>query len=211
MPRAAIPAHPRRPRGRPRRDTRAAEILEAGFREFAEKGFLSARLEDVAQRAGVAKGTVYLYYPSKEALFEAAVRSRILPVVGEASRIAQARETPTIEILRLIVRAMYARLADPDVRTLMRIMIAEGQRFPALIRFYHGEVLSRLTSVLGLIIQQAVERGEIDGGAMTAVPEVLVAPGILGAIWQMTFALEEDIPLERFLAAHLDLLERVFG
>lgn len=211
MPAALPQAKQARPRGRPRRDTRAAEILEAGFREFADKGFLSARLEDVARRAGVAKGTVYLYYPSKEALFEAAVRARVFPVVVEASRIAQARDQPTIELLRLIVQAMYARLADPDVRTLMRIIIAEGQRFPALLRFYHGEVLSRLTGVLGLIIGQAVERGEIGHGPMAAVPEVLMAPGIMAAIWQMTFAAEQDIPLDRFLAAHLDLLERVFG
>ncbi len=195
-------------RGRPRKDERPAEILEAGFREFADKGFLATRLDDVAARAGVAKGTVYLYYESKEALFEAAVRSRVMPVVAQVGTLADAHDGPTIELLRLIVRTMYVRLADPEVRTLMRILIADGQRFPGLIKFYHREVLSKLTAVLNALIQRGVSRGEYRKGALTDLPEVLVAPGVMGAIWQMTFASEEEISLERFLEAHLDLIER---
>ena len=195
-------------RGRPRKDERPAELLEASFLEFAEKGFLATRLDDVAARAGVAKGTVYLYYDSKEALFEAAVRSRMLPVVAQVGTLSQQHDGPTVDLLRLIVRVMYARLRDPSVRTLLRILIADGQRFPNLIAFYHREVLSKLTSVLKIIIARGVTRGEFRQGALTDLPEVLVSPGIMGAIWQMTFATEEDIPLERFMAAHLDLIER---
>jgi AcrR family transcriptional regulator len=195
-------------RGRPRKDERPGEILEASFLEFAEKGFLATRLDDVAARAGVAKGTVYLYYDSKEALFEAAVRSRMLPVVAHVGTLSQQHDGPTVDLLRLIVRVMYSRLSDPTVRTLMRILIADGQRFPDLIAFYHREVLSKLTAILKAVVARGVARGEFPQGAMTDLPEVLVAPGVLGAIWQMTFAAEEDIPLERFMAAHLDLIER---
>lgn len=195
-------------RGRPRKDERPAEILEASFLEFAEKGFLATRLDDVATRAGVAKGTVYLYYDSKEALFEAAVRSRMLPVVAQVGTLSQQHDGPTVDLLRLIVRVMYARLSDPSVRTLLRILIADGQRFPNLIAFYHREVLSKLTGVLKTIVARGVTRGEFRQGALTDLPEVLVAPGIMGAIWQMTFSAEEEIPLERFMAAHLDLIER---
>ena len=195
-------------RGRPRKDERPAEILEAGFREFAEKGFLATRLDDVAARAGVAKGTVYLYYESKEALFEAAVRSRMLPVVAQVATLAGAQDGSTAELLGMIMRTMYKRIADPDVRTLMRIIIADGQRFPGLITFYHREVLSKLMALMKGLLARGVSRGEVRKGALTELPEVLVGPGIMAAIWQMTFAGEEDIPLERFLAAHLDLIER---
>ena len=195
-------------RGRPRKDERPGEILEASFLEFAEKGFLATRLDDVAARAGVAKGTVYLYYDSKEALFEAAVRSRLLPVVDQIGRLSQQYDGTVVDLLRMIVRVMYGRLADPTVRTLMRIVIADGQRFPDLIAFYHREVLSKLTGILKTVVARGVARGEFRQGALTDLPEVLVAPGIMGAIWQMTFAAEENIPLERFMAAHLDLIER---
>ena len=198
----------RKKRGRPRKDERPAEILLAGFQEFAEKGFLATRLEDVAARAGVAKGTVYLYYESKEALFEAAVRARILPVWSQVGALADTQDGPTIDLLKLILRSMYAIIADPEARTLLRIMIADGQRFPALITFYHREVLSKLRLVLGTLVARGVARGEFREGALTDLPEVLMAPGIMGAIWQMTFASEDPIPLERFLAAHLDMIER---
>lgn len=195
-------------RGRPRKEDRPDEILEAAFAEFADTGFLATRLDDVAARAGVAKGTVYLYYDSKEALFQAAVRSRMLPVVAEIGTLSQQHEGPTVDLLRVVVRAMYGRLSDPTVRTLMRILIADGQRFPELIAFYHREVLSKLTGALRAIVVRGVARGEFRKGALTDLPEILVAPGLMAAIWQMTFAVEEKIPLERFMSAHLDLIER---
>ncbi len=195
-------------RGRPRKEERPDEILEAAFAEFADTGFLATRLDDVAARAGVAKGTVYLYYDSKEALFQAAVRSRMLPVVAEVGTLSKQHQGPTIDLLRVVVRVMYGRLSDPTVRTLMRILIADGQRFPELIAFYHREVLSKLKSALKAIVARGVARGEFRTGALTDLPEILVAPGLMAAIWQMTFAVEEDIPLERFMSAHLDLIER---
>ena len=198
----------RKKRGRPRKDERPAEILQAGFQEFAEKGFLATRLEDVAARAGVAKGTVYLYYESKEALFEAAVRARILPVWSQVGELADTQDGPTIDLFKLILRSMYGIMADPEARTLLRIVVADGQRFPALITFYHREVVSRMRLVLGALIARGVARGEFHEGALTDLPEVLIAPGVMGALWQMTFASEEPIPLERFLAAHLDMVER---
>ena len=99
-------------------------------------------------------------------------------------------------------------MADPEARILLRIMIADGHCFPALIAFYHREVLSKWRLVLGTLVARGVARGEFREGALTELPEVLMAPGIMGAIWQMTFASEEPIALERFLAAHLDMIER---
>lgn len=203
-----LPSSPPRKRGRPRRDTRPGEILDAGFRVFAEKGFAAARLDDVATRAGVAKGTVYLYYPSKDALFEAAVRARILPVVGDARDIALQQDLPARVVLTEIIRAIYGRISDPDARTLLRIMIADGHQMPSLVAFYHREVIARMTALLRGVVQRGVARGEFTAGALSDVPEVLIAPAMMGAIWQMTFTVVQPIPLETFLAAHVDLLTR---
>lgn len=189
-----------------RKEARPAELLAAGFVEFADKGFLATRLEDVAERAGVAKGTIYLYFPSKEALFEAAVRARILPLVGELGELVDGFAGSTQDLLRLVLAAAYRRIADPDARTLLRIMIAEGHRFPRLVEFYHREFLSKVQALLARVLERGVARGEFNESAATRIPVVLMAPAIVAGIWQMTFAALDPIPLERFMEAHLALL-----
>ncbi|MEM7775126.1 MAG: TetR/AcrR family transcriptional regulator [Pseudomonadota bacterium] len=193
-------------RGRPRRGTREAEILAAGFQEFAEKGFDAARLDEVAARAGVAKGTLYLYCNSKEELFEAAVRSRIKPIVGRVSRLVEFYPGPTRFLLRMIFRLMYRQIAQGDLRTVMRIMIAEGHRFPALTQFYHREFIGPMSGLLKSIVDKGVARGELRDGSATRLPMVLIAPGIMAAIWQMTFQPYQPFELEQFYEAHIDLI-----
>jgi len=193
-------------RGRPRKEERPTEILDAGFREFAEKGFDATSLANVAARAGVAKGTLYLYFDSKEALFEAAVRSRILPVLDRVVRLVDFYPGSTSSLLRLIFKMMYRRLADEDVRTLMRIIIAEGGRFPALSEFYYREFIAKIVAVLGRIVERGVRRGELREGAAARLPQVLIAPAIMAAVWQMTFQPYHPITLDQFLEAHVDLI-----
>lgn len=197
---------PARKRGRPARRERADEILNAGFLEFAEKGFDATRLDKVAERAGVAKGTLYLYYDSKEALFEAAVRSRISPILGHVTRIIDLYPGPTRFLLRQMLRVMYRQIAKGDVRTIIRIIIAEGDRFPALAEFYHREFVSKMMTILRSIIRKGIERGELRDSAATQLPMVLIAPGIMAAIWQMSFNRYEPIALDRFLESHIDLV-----
>lgn len=193
-------------RGRPRRDTREAEILEAGFQEFAEKGFSATRLDEVAARAGIAKGTLYLYYKNKESLFEAAVRSRIQPVVGRVARVVEYYPGPTQFLLRLIFRFMYRQIGSGDLSTIMRIIISEGQRFPVLTEFYHREFVGQMMKLIETVVAKGVQRGELRDGAATRLPMVLVAPGLMAAIWQMTFQPYQPVSLDAFLEAHIDLI-----
>lgn len=198
-------------RGRPRKEDRPAEILEAGFREFAEKGFDAARLDNVAMRAGVAKGTLYLYFDSKEALFEAAVRARIIPVLDRAVRLVDFYPGPTRFLLRMMFKMMYRRLAQDDVRTIMRIIISEGSRFPALTEFYYREFIAKIVVVLGKIVERGIKRGELRDGPATRLPPVLIAPGIMAAIWHMTFQPYHPIAFDQFLEAHVDLIMNGIG
>ena len=200
----------KKPRRR-RKEARPAEILEAGFREFAEKGFAGARLDSVAIRAGVAKGTIYLYFDSKEALFEAAVRSRIIPVADRLARLVDFYPGPTKVLLKMMFKMMYRKIADPDVRTIMKIIIAEGDRFPALTEFYYKEFISKIALVLEKIIDRGVRRGELQAGPATKLPLILIAPGIMASIWQMTFAPYNAISLDQFLEAHIDLVVNGIG
>lgn len=194
------------PAHRRRKDARPAEILAAAFHEFAEKGFRGTRLEDVAARAGVVKGTIYLYYESKTALFEAAVRSRMLPVVGQAQVLAHQHDGATEDLLRFMLHIIYRRLADPDVRTLIRILVADGPAFPNLLEFYHREFVSKMVALLGAVVRRGIDRGEFRGGAFADVPQVVMGPGLMAAFWQMTFAPYQPVTLDAFMVAHIDLV-----
>jgi len=198
-------------RGRPRKAERPDEILQAGFSEFAEKGFHATHLDSVAARAGIAKGTLYLYYDSKEALFEAAVRSRILPILDKAVGLVDFYPGPTRFLLRMMFKMMYRRIADDEVRTIMRIVIAEGDRFPALTEFYYREFIARMIAVFAKIVERGIRRGELRDSAATRLPQVLIAPGIMAAIWQMTFQPYQPIALDDFLEAHIDLIMNGIG
>jgi AcrR family transcriptional regulator len=194
-----------RPRRR-RKQARPGEIIEAGLLEFGESGFAATRLEDVAKRAGIAKGTIYLYFDSKEALFEAAVRSRLGPVLDEASALIGAFPGPTLDLIRMLVPIIYAKLVDSDARILVRIILSEGVRFPAITELYYREVVSKGRAFLARIVERGVARGEFRAGPLTDLPIVLLAPVLMAALWKMTFDRYDPIATERFLAAHLDLL-----
>lgn len=194
-----------------RKEARPSEILEAGFQEFSEKGFDGTRLDSVAARAGVAKGTIYLYFNSKEELFEAAVRSRIIPVVGHLENLVNLSSEPTKQLLKMMFKMMYKELADPNVRTIIKIIIAEGDRFPELTEFYYNESLSKIVTVLENIIARGVKRGELQASPATKLPQVLIAPAIMAAIWQITFLPYKAISLNQFLEAHIDLMMNGIG
>lgn len=199
-----LDAAPRR--GRPRKETRGEEIIDAALAEFSEKGFDRARIADVARRAGVAKGTVYLYHADKEALFEAVVRARILPTVDAVDHMIDAFPGTTEELIRAAFKLFYERIRSGEVPALLRIFVAEGARFPKLIEFYEREVIAKSERLFKRIIDRAIERGEVRDGPAARLPQVIAAPAIVAALWRITFQPYRPIELETFLEAHLDLL-----
>lgn len=196
-----------KPRTRRRRkEARPGEIVEAGLLEFAENGFAGARLEDVAARAGVVKGTIYRYFDSKEALFEAAVKSRVSVVLDDVEALIDGFPGPTEDLLRLVVTEMHKSMAEPDVQTIMGIILSEGRRFPAIAEYYHRNTVSKGMALLGRVLQRGVARGEFRDGAAADFPIAVAAPAIVAALWRQMFERFEPIASDRFLAAHLDLL-----
>lgn len=189
-----------------RKDARPGEIVEAGLREFAEKGFAAARLEDIAARAGIVKGTIYRYFENKEALFREAVRLRVLPILQEADEMVARYPGPTDELLRGLLQAIYARFVASDTKVLMRIIIAEGQRFPDIPAYYHREMITKGEALLRKIIARGIERGEFRESAVRDYPAIIVAPALAAAILQMAFATQSSVDLDRYREAHLDLV-----
>lgn len=198
-----VPAPKRRQR---RKDARPAELIEAGLREFAEKGFAGTRLEDVARRAGVSKATIYLYFADKEALFLAAVRSRVAPVLLQVEDAVDHFPGSTRMLLELLLRTVYAQLVDSDLRGLMRIIVSEGRHFPQLIEHHHRESITIGRRLLAKIIERGVARGEFRPGPVTKVPLVVVAPAITASLWKITFDHLDPLPMDDYIEAHVDLI-----
>lgn len=183
-------------------------IREAAFAEFAERGYGAARMEAVARRAGIAKGLLYHHFPAgKAALFAAVVEGLVLPVLEDAERLAAGFEGPRAELLaRLLAQAYAAIVADPRGRVVLRLMIAEGDRVPALADLYHDAVLARANALLSAVLRQGAERGEFRAEAAAWPPQVVMAPVILASTWRLLFAERHPLDLDALAAAHLDLL-----
>ncbi len=201
---ARRPAKPSHPRQR-RKEARPVEIIDAGLAEFSERGFAGTKLEDVARRAGIVKGTIYRYFDSKEALFEAALKSRVAPILEEVERLVAVFPGSSTDLLRLLFRQIYSQMFRSDVQMLMRIIISEGRRFPSIAELYHRETISKGRRAITAVVQRGVTRGEFRSGAAADLPLVVVAPAIMAAVWNMTFQTFDPIDLDKFAAAHADL------
>jgi AcrR family transcriptional regulator len=191
---------------RRRKEARPGEIIAAGLAEFAEKGFAATRLEDVGTRAGVSKGTIYLYFPSKEALFEAAVRERLVTLMEGLAEEATAHDGPVEDLLRHLLEAIYARLVGGDAGVLLKVLIAEGQRFPKLVELYRTMALSRGMALIRSILARGIAKGEIRDAPAASDPRLVIAPAIVAAIFTQVFARGAPLDRDAFLEAHLDLV-----
>lgn len=192
----------------PKRRLRAAErrlaILDAALEEFAAKGFAATRLDDVAARAMVAKGTIYLYFKDKDALFQELVRSALVPLV---SRLA----TPPREASARAALEMFIEMFVHDVSTtrradIIRLVISEGARFPALAEMYYREVVSRGLAGLRAVIEQGIARGEIPNAALSQFPHLVIAPAVMSLIWSELFGRIAPLDARAMLRTQLDLI-----
>ncbi len=146
---------PRPATSRPRRDreTPENEILEAAFAEFAAHGYMATRLEDVARRAGIAKGLPSFYFDSKEELFKAVLHRHVLPDWSVLEAQLGRTDLPTMELLRGLVTVAYERLVkNARAHRLLRLLIAEGPKFPELAEFHHAELIQRAIALLGRLL-----------------------------------------------------------
>ena len=198
------------PRARSEEERRAKldAILAAALDVFVEKGFADARLDDVAARAGVAKGTIYLYVTSKEALFEALVHTGIAVPIETIEEKVLALDLPAEATLRMLFTFLREEVLGTRRREIVRLILSEGGRFPEIAAVYHREVLSRGMRLLRRIAERAVERGEFRSDELARFPQLAVAPGILAIIWTSLFQHLEPLDVEGLFEAHLTLLMR---
>jgi AcrR family transcriptional regulator len=180
-------------------------ILDAALDEFAARGFADTRLDDVARRAGVAKGTIYLYFSDKESLFQDLVRTRLSPLIGTIEA-AAVRELPVRALAELIVTTFVEEIYGTRRKDVIRLIISEGTRFPELAKFYYGEVIGRVLPMLRQRLRVAVERGELGNDALARFPQLLVAPALMAILWNGLFGRFEPLDVGALMRAHLELL-----
>ena len=186
-------------------EARRAAILSAALEEFTARGYEGARLDDVAKRAGVAKGTIYLYFADKETLFQELVRSMVSPVLGTLEQIPKADISARLLIetlLKTFVREVYGTRR----RDIIRLILSEGPRFPAIAEFYYREVIARVLAILRPILKRAAARGELPDDALARFPQLIVAPMLVAIMWHGLFDKFDPLDVDAMARAHVGIL-----
>src|SRR5881296_2607395 len=149
-----------RPRWHRRKDARPDEILAAALEVFSDRGFAATKLEDVARRAGVTKGTIYLYFENKEALFKALVRETIVPVIEQGEALAKSFTGSARDLFEQLVREYWRLVGETALAGIPKLMMAEAATFPELTRFYYDEVVARGHRLMAGVIERGIMSGE---------------------------------------------------
>ncbi len=193
----------------PNRAARAAQrraaIIAAGLDEFTARGFAATRLDDVAKRAGVAKGTIYLHFKDKEALFQELVRTALVPLIGNLMTVPAAGGSVR-EILERFAETFVRDVAETKRGDIVRLIMAEGTRFPSLADFYFREVVSRGLAGMRKLIEYGIERGEIRNARLADFPQIVIAPAMVAVMWQGLFGRHAPLDAVAMLKVHLDLI-----
>jgi len=201
---------PKGPRWRRRKEERPAEIVAAALESFAERGFAATRLDDIAERAGVTRGTLYLYFPSKEELFKAVVRQSIVPIIARGEEMVAQSQEPSSALLANVLLMMPRAVAGSPVSAIPKLVISEARNFPDLAQFYLKEVIRRGRRLLTAIIARGVERGEFRPLDMDHVFYCVVGPVLLSMLWKHSFEPYDGkrLDAQALCRVHLDMLLR---
>jgi AcrR family transcriptional regulator len=189
-------------RGRRRKEERPNEILAAALEVFSAHGFEAARIDDVARKAGIAKGTIYLYFRDKEQLFRAMVRSL---VQKRFDAIAGSFHGTGEQLLRELHSRMYSQMVrNEKVRSIVRLLIAEGGRFPQLAEIYHREIIAPGMKAVRQALLRGIAAGEFRKTSAVEFPQLLVAPGVLAITWRLLHGERHRLDLDAYSKAHLE-------
>jgi AcrR family transcriptional regulator len=202
-----------KPRWQRRKDDRPAEILEAALDVFAARGFAATKLEEVAARAGVSKGTLYLYFESKEDLFRSLVRDLLLPNIAMAEQRLASDSGPAGDLLKGLAKVIGGRLAGSKLGAIPKLIMAEAANFPDLAKFYYEEVIQRGIRTIDEILKRGVANGEFRKVPTEEFFPLLIGPFLLLAIWKHGFerAGVPPIPVESVLDRHVEFLLRALA
>jgi AcrR family transcriptional regulator len=193
------------PRFQRRKEDRPEEITSAALKAFAKNGYAATRVDDVAKRAGVSKGLLYLYFKTKEELFKSVVRSFVIPRIETLSRVIENSDLSSEEFLRGPFLEFARQLPGSPVGVIVRLMIAEGPKHPDLVQFYWDNVVSRGLATITELVQRGIRSGEFRDCPVSRQPILFVMPVIVSIIFTLLFG-KERLDSERLIETQIDLL-----
>lgn len=193
---------------RRRKEARPSELAAAALSLFVEKGYAATRLDEVAARAGVSKGTLYLYFDSKEALFKAVIQDRVVAVMSEGEALYESLKDDPARLLREILMGWWNLIGATDLGGIPKVMIAEAQNFPEVARYFYEDVISRGRVLVAGALQGGIERGLFRPVDVPATVQVLMAPLIMLSVWRNSMAVCDPVACrpEVYLPAYFDLV-----
>jgi AcrR family transcriptional regulator len=193
-----------------RKEARPSELLAAALELFVEKGYAATRLEDVAGKAGVSKGTLYLYYENKEALFKAVIQEGIVPVLAENEAIAAQHHGSSFELLEKLLDNWWSKIGRTGLAGIPKLMVAEARNFPEVASFYYENVISRGRALVGAALERGMASGEFHRSDVETTIDVIIAPILMLLIWRYSIGCCQgnDSDPQHYLQIHLDLLRQ---
>jgi AcrR family transcriptional regulator len=194
------------PKWQRRAENRPREICAAALDVFGEKGFAAAKLEEIARRAGVSKGTLYLYFKDKQDLFRAVVRDTVAPNIEAVQQAVLAAELPFAEVVRMFLARFAEVTSRVPVGAVAKMVIGESRNFPELAKVWHDQVASRALAMLATLIADAQKRGEVREGDPRLHAFTLVGAMLMGVLWRETLqpAGGEPVDLEKLAKQHAE-------
>lgn len=191
------------------KEDRREALLGCALNEFFERGFASARIEDIAKRAGVSKGTLYLYFNSKQALFDGLVEAVAIPRLAEIKEIVESNKS-FADTLDAMAKQATHMLTQTSLPKLMKIMIGESNNFPDTVKAYRRNVLDKVLAVFTALLTSAQQRGEISLSDPQLGARMVIAPIAFSGIWEVVFGNDPDayVDLDAFFALHIHTLKQ---
>ncbi len=207
---STIACHSAKPAHRRRKEARPAELTAAALDLFVERGYAATRLDDVAARAGVSKGTLYLYFDSKEALFKAVVREGLLPALAEGEALVSGFTGGSETLLREVATGMWALIGAQRIGGIPKLIFAEARNFPEIAQFYEQEVIQRGTALIRSVIARGVARGEFRPVDIDATVLLVMAPVLMRMIWRhsLDICCATGVPDDTYFAEYFELMLR---
>jgi AcrR family transcriptional regulator len=193
------------PRFHRRKEDRPREIAAAALDAFAEKGYAATRVDEVAKRAGVSKGLVYLYFKTKEEMFKAVVRNFVVPRVDALITIVDRADMSSEEFFRGPFLDFVKKLPGSPVSVVIRLMIAEGPKHPDLLQFYWDNVVSRGLGAISELLERGVKAGEFHRSQVTEMPHLFIMPVVFSIIFKLLFE-AQSTDTDKLIETQLNLL-----
>lgn len=193
------------PRYQRRKEDRPAEITEAAFETFIEKGYAGTRVEEVAKRAGVSKGLLYLYFKTKEELFKSVVKNFVVPRLHELETTIESSELSAEEFLRGPFASFAHKITRSPIGKIVRLLVAEGPKHPDLLQFYWDNVVSRGIAAINALLEKGIKTGEFKRSPVTEQPLLFIMPVVFSVLFRLLFA-KQDIDTDRLIDTQIDLL-----